>query len=429
MERETIFALATAPGRAGVAIVRVSGPAAAAAAQEMSGELAAPRMLVVRRIMDGEELLDVGMVVWFAEGASYTGEEMVEFHLHGGRAVVARVLGALAARSGFRAAAAGEFTRRALDAGRMDLTQVEGLADLVDAETEAQRKLALRVAGGALADAVKSMRDQAIRILALIEASIDFADEEDAPDDVSAEVAAGAEALLGDLMRLTSVAKAGERLREGYRVAIVGAPNVGKSSLLNAIAGREAAITSPIAGTTRDVIEVACEIEGLPVVFIDTAGLRETQDVVESEGVSRAREVSRAADLRIFLEAPDVSVAVDEDLRREGDLSVWAKSDLLSGTGDYAVSAKTYEGVPALLKGVADSLQPKAIGSLIVSRQRHYQKLVAAGERVEAATSGHSMEISAENMRLAVLQLDEIIGIVDVEDVLDEVFSRFCIGK
>lgn len=429
MERETIFALATAPGRAGVAIVRVSGPAAAAAAREMSGELAAPRMLVVRRIMDGEELLDVGMVVWFAEGASYTGEEMVEFHLHGGRAVVARVLDALAGRSGFRAAAAGEFTRRALDAGRMDLTQVEGLADLIDAETEAQRKFALRVAGGALADAVKSMRDQAIRILALIEASIDFADEEDAPDDVSAEVAAGADALLGDLMRLTSVARAGERLREGYRVAIVGAPNVGKSSLLNAIAGREAAITSPIAGTTRDVIEVACEIEGLPVVFIDTAGLRETQDLVESEGVSRAREVSRAADLRIFLDAPDVSEAVDDDLQRTGDLSVWAKADLSSGPGDYAVSAKTYEGVPALLKGVADRLQPKAMGSMIASRQRQYQRLVGSGEDVKAAIGAQSMEIAAENIRLAVRQLDEIIGIVDVEDVLDEIFSRFCIGK
>ncbi|WP_372886568.1 tRNA uridine-5-carboxymethylaminomethyl(34) synthesis GTPase MnmE [Shimia sp.] len=427
---ETIFALATAPGKAGVAVIRVSGSLAATAGRALFGSLPEPRLASLRLLKDAEgRRLDQALVLYFPEKNSFTGEEVIELHLHGSVAVVNAVLRELSDMPGLRLAEAGEFTRRALENGCLDLAQVEGLADLIEAETEAQRRQALRVLSGDLGQLAGGWREKLIRAAALLEATIDFADEE-VPVDVTPEVQALLAVVRGELASEISGVDTAERIRTGFEVAILGAPNVGKSTLLNALAGREAAITSEYAGTTRDVIEVRMDLNGLPVTLLDTAGLRETEDHVEGIGIERARERARAADLRVFLieegQHPDF-----EPL--PGDIVRAAKADTLSDAG-AAVSGKTGQGVAELVSEITSVLSQRAGRSGVATRERHRVAMMRANDSLAAVHAvldlgPEQYEIAAEELRSAIRALDSIVGRVDVENLLDEIFSSFCIGK
>jgi tRNA modification GTPase len=426
---DTIYALATARGRSGLAVVRISGPAAFAAGLALCGSLPSVRVAGLRRLTWGGELLDEALVVSFAEGASFTGEAVVELHCHGGPAVVGAVLRALADQPGLRLAEAGEFTRRALENGVLDLAQVEGLADLIDAETEAQRRQAVRVLSGSVGQKVDGWRRDLIRAGALLEATIDFADE-DVPVDVSPEVLALIDGLMADLGREAAGVSAAERIRDGFEVAIVGAPNAGKSTLLNQLAGREAAITSEIAGTTRDVIEVRMEIAGLPVTFLDTAGLRDTEDRLERAGIERALARAEAADLRLFL--TDGSPLPLEPVG--DDMVVLGKADTKSGWSGLAVSGKTGQGVPELITRIGDVLGQRVGSAGALVRERHRVAVTTAiaalaESRAEVVRDDSRVELAAEHLRQAVRALDALVGRVDVDDLLGEIFASFCIGK
>lgn len=426
---DTIYALATARGRSGLAVVRISGPAAHAAGLSLCGSLPAPRVAGLRRLTWGGELLDEALVLSFAEGASFTGEAVVELHCHGGPAVVGAVLRALADQPGLRLAEPGEFTRRALENGVLDLAQVEGLADLIDAETEAQRRQAVRVLSGSVGQKVDGWRRDLIRAGALLEATIDFADE-DVPVDVSPEVLSLIDGLMDDLGREAAGVAAAERIRDGFEVAIVGAPNAGKSTLLNQLAGREAAITSEIAGTTRDVIEVRMEIAGLPVTFLDTAGLRDTEDRLERAGIDRALARAEAADLRLFLS--DGSALPLEPTG--DDLVVLGKSDTKSGCSGLAVSGKTGQGVPELMARIGEILAQRVGSAGALVRERHRVAVTTAiaalaESRAEVVRTDSRVELAAEHLRQAVRALDALVGRVDVDDLLGEIFASFCIGK
>jgi len=430
---DTIFALATARGRAGVAVIRLSGPRALAAGRRLAGSLPPARGSALRRLRDDRgETLDDALVLAFKAGASFTGEDVVEFHLHGSSAIISAVLRVLSGLDGLRLAEPGEFTRRALENGCLDLAQVEGLGDLLEAETEAQRKQALRVFEGELGLLAAAWRRDLVRAAALLEATIDFVDE-DIPVDVSPEVLD----LIGKTIRSLSKESAGsrmsERIRDGFEVAIVGRPNVGKSTLLNRLAGREAAITSEMAGTTRDVIEVRMDIEGLPVTFLDTAGIRATDDRVENIGVKRAIERASAADLRLFLldEAgiDGLGVSVKKD-----DLLVQSKADLCPKSSGLQVSGITGAGLSDLLGRVSVILEKRAMGASTATRQRHRDAidraiihLLAAQDAVK--TTPELAELAAEEIRTAIRALDSLIGRVDIEQVLDEIFASFCLGK
>lgn len=426
---DTIFAQATARGKAGVAIIRISGPRAWEGAAALAGPLPAVREAGLRRLALGGELLDQALVLCFEAGASFTGERVVEFHLHGALATVAAVLRALSVQEGFRLAAPGEFTRRALENGCLDLAQVEGLADLIEAETEAQRKQALAVLSGAVGALVESWRVKLLRSAALLEATIDFADEE-VPEDVMPEVSHLLAEVLAQLKREAGRVSAAERVREGFEVAIVGRPNVGKSTLLNALAGREAAITSEIAGTTRDVIEVRMDIGGLAVTLLDTAGLRETEDSIEALGVDLALRRAKQADLRIFLVAGELPPELEPD---EDDLVVFGKADLHKGTG-LSVSGKTGEGLEQLLGALEERLLRRVSGAGVMTRARHRDSLLDAVAALECAVAEATFgversEMVAEHLRHAARSLEALLGRVDVENLLDEIFSSFCIGK
>lgn len=427
---DTIYALATARGRSGLAVVRISGPQAFAAGEALCGRLPDPRVAGLRRLTWGGELLDEALVLCFAKGASFTGEAVVELQLHGGPAVVAVVLRALGEQPGLRLAEPGEFTRRALENGVLDLAQVEGLADLIDAETEAQRRQAVRVLSGSVGQKVDNWRRDLIRAGALLEATIDFADE-DVPVDVSPEVLSLIDRLMADLGREADGVRAAERIRDGFEVAIVGAPNAGKSTLLNQLAGREAAITSEIAGTTRDVIEVRMEIAGLPVTFLDTAGLRETADRLEQAGIDRALARAQAADLRLFLS----DGTVIPGLQPEGDdLVVLGKSDTRYSSTGLSVSGKTGAGVPELMARVGEILQDRVASAGALVRERHRIAVTTAirslaESRAEVVRDDSRVELAAENLRQAVRALDALVGRVDVDDLLGEIFASFCIGK
>ncbi|MFP5478610.1 MAG: tRNA uridine-5-carboxymethylaminomethyl(34) synthesis GTPase MnmE [Alphaproteobacteria bacterium] len=426
---DTIYALATARGRSGLAVVRISGPAALAAGLALCGSLPSPRVAGLRRLNWGGELLDEALVLTFAEGASFTGEAVVELQCHGGPAVVGAVLRALSEQPGLRLAEPGEFTRRALENGVLDLAQVEGLADLIDAETEAQRRQAVRVLSGSVGQKVEGWRRDLIRAGALLEATIDFADE-DVPVDVSPEVLELIDRLMADLGREAAGVAAAERIRDGFEVAIVGAPNAGKSTLLNQLAGREAAITSEIAGTTRDVIEVRMEIAGLPVTFLDTAGLRDTEDRLERAGIERALARAEAADLRLFL--TDGSALPLEPTG--DDLVVVGKADTKSGVSGLAVSGKTGAGVPELMARIGEILGERVGSAGALVRERHRVAVTTAiaalaESRAEVVRPDSRVELAAEHLRQAVRALDALVGRVDVDDLLGEIFASFCIGK
>lgn len=425
---DTIFSLATAQGRAGVAVVRISGPQAARVAVDLMSDV--PVFRGLRTLHDGSgAILDQALVLRFEEGASFTGEEVIELHLHGSIAVVGAVLRALGSSELARPAEAGEFTRRAFENGKLDLAQVEGLADLIDAETEAQRKLALNVLSGALGKLAEGWRANLIRAAALIEATIDFADEE-VPVDVSPEVISLIEMTQTELKRQSSGVGAAEQVRQGFEVAIVGPPNAGKSTLLNRLAGREAAITSEIAGTTRDVIEVRMDVGGLPVTFLDTAGLRETDDLVEGIGVERAKSRAAQADLRIYMLGSDDQI----DLNLESDdIVVRGKDD--KGTDPVlGVSGTSGFGIERLITDIQSRLETRVMGIGVAIRERHRVAMDRAALRLETVLVGLSTDdffadLVAEDLRDAVRSIDSLVGRIDVEDVLGEIFSSFCIGK
>ncbi|MBH1974146.1 MAG: tRNA uridine-5-carboxymethylaminomethyl(34) synthesis GTPase MnmE, partial [Rhodobacteraceae bacterium] len=412
---DTIFALASARGKAGVAVIRLSGPQAHDAVARLA-PLPAIRHAGLRRLIWDGEVLDEAVVILFAAGASFTGEQSAELHLHGSTAVVGKVIRVLGEIPGLRGAEPGEFTRRALENGRLDLAQVEGLADLIDAETEVQRRQAMRVLSGALGQRVDLWRGQLIRAAALIEATIDFADE-DVPVDVTPEVAGLLNGLLLELRQELDGAVAAERVRDGFEVAIVGAPNVGKSTLLNAFAGREAAITSEIAGTTRDVIEVRMDIGGLAVTFLDTAGLRNSDDVIEKIGIDRAMARAQQADLRLFLvsELEEQLMLVPES----GDLIVLAKDDLQE-RGGLSVSGKTGAGVGELLQEIAARLGVCAASAGLLIRERQRIAMQRAVLRLESALAGLTRagempELIAAELRDASRALEALVGRIDAE--------------
>ncbi len=427
-DRDTIFAEATAPGKAGVAIVRISGRRAADTAGRLIGSLPDPREAAVRTVRDlTGNVIDEGLVIAFPDGASFTGEPVVELQLHGSRAVVAKVLAELSRVEGARLAEPGEFTRRALENGRLDLTQVEGLADLIDAETEAQRVHAMQQATGALRDQAEAWRGKLIRAAALMEATIDFADEE-VPEDVSPEVGQILSDLRSEIAEALDSTTFSERLREGFTVAIVGRPNTGKSTLLNRLAGRRAAITSETAGTTRDVIEVRMDLSGLPVTLLDTAGLRETADQVEAEGVDLARGRAANADLRVCLIDPGDAPPID--LGAE-DIVLTAKADLHGGQG---ISGETGLGVDKLISDISERLGRRAPSSGLLTRARHRDVLSGGLAALDAALGAFDSpdaqpELIAQHLRDAVRSLDRLVGRVDVEHILGEIFASFCLGK
>lgn len=426
---DTIFALASARGKAGVAVIRLSGPSAWAAVGALTDRLPPPRLAALRRLSWGGDYLDQGLVLLFEQGASFTGEAAAELHVHGATATVTAVLRALAGMDGLRLADPGEFTRRALENGTLDLAQVEGLADLIDAETEAQRRQALRVLSGAIGRRAEGWRRDLIRAAALIEATIDFADE-DVPVDVTPEVSALLERVLADLNAEYTGIGAAERIRDGFEVAIVGRPNAGKSTLLNALAGREAAITSDVAGTTRDVIEVRMDIGGLAVTLLDTAGLRDSTDKIESIGIDRALARAKQADLRIFLlDEEDVPLLKPEP----DDVLVWGKADLGSRDG-LSVSGVTGEGLDDLVALIAEKLGQRASGAGTLTRERHRRAIALAigaleSARTEVEAGERRAEVAAEHVRSAIRALDSLVGRIGVEDLLDEIFASFCIGK
>ena len=425
---DTIFALATAPGRSGVAVVRVSGPRAGEVCLALAGRMPEARRATLCRLVAEDDPIDEALVIRFPAGESFTGEEVVEFQTHGSPAVVARLLKVLSAIDGLRAAEAGEFTRRALENGRMDLAEVEGLADLLDAETEAQRRQAFHIFDGRLGRKVEEWRAQLLRAAALTEASIDFADE-DVLEDVTPEVANLIKSLLHEFGAEVDGIGAAEQLRSGFEVAIIGPPNAGKSTLLNRLAGREAAITSEYAGTTRDVIEVRMDIDGLPVTFLDTAGLRETSDPVELIGVERAVARANAADLRIILGEGIPAVRIGDE-----DLVLAPKADLGETSGRLGISGLTGQGVSALLEHVGAVLGGRLSATRTATRLRHGEALrgaIVALERArQSLQSGDcDEELVAEELRSAIRAIDSIVGRIGVEDILGEIFSSFCIGK
>jgi len=423
---DTIYALSSAPGRAGIAVVRVSGPEAARAIAVLTGApVPAPRMATLAAIGG----IDRGLVLFFQGPASFTGEDMAEFHVHGGRAVREALLAALAAFG--RPAEPGEFTRRAVGNGKLDLTRAEAIADLIDAETQAQRRQALRQYDGALADLYEGWRTALVRASAWAEAAIDFADEELPADTMARSHSAMGEVLAHIRAHLDDAAR-GELLREGLHLAVVGPPNAGKSSLVNALARRDVAIVAETAGTTRDVIEVRMDLGGYLVTVADTAGLRgDTADAAEAEGVRRALARAEADDLVLLLldassDAPAPAI--------RADLVVWNKSDLKRrGDDGLALSLKTGEGlgavIAALTRKVRDRLDGHGGEAPVLTRKRHRIALEDAARALEQALAAPAPELLAEDLRLALRALGRITGRVDIEELLDVVFKDFCIGK
>jgi len=445
---DTIFAPATAPGQAALAVVRMSGPRSGEALQALAGRLPSARRATIRTLRPpGGEAIDEGLVLWFPAPASYTGEDCAELHLHGGPAVVDAVIETLGGL-GLRLAEPGEFTRRAFQNGKLDLAQAEAVADLIDAETQNQAKQALAQLGGSLSRRYDAWRYHLIEALAVLEAAVDFPDE-DLPADVASRAAPALERLLAELDGALMDEARGRRVREGFRVALIGAPNAGKSSLLNALAGRDAAIVTATPGTTRDVIEVPMVLAGYRVLLADTAGIRDTDHEIEAEGVRRARSWAEEADLRLWVVDGSVSDSAWRyavDLARPGDFCLINKSDLPAGDDAVDAAAEAEErglGV-TLLSLVSDpdavtvrtALSDEVVAALSASefpaatRLRHAERLREARARVASAlANAEEVELAAEDVRLAARALAQVTGRVDPEDVLDRVFSTFCIGK
>jgi tRNA modification GTPase len=446
----TIFALSSGRPPSALAVVRVSGPGASLVLTTLAGKLPAPRRASRRLLHDGGgQPIDDAVVLWFPGPASATGEDVAEFHVHGGRAVLAALLAAISLIPNMRAAEPGEFTRRAFENGKLDLTEAEGLDDLIHADTDRQRRQALRQLQGLLGNRARDWRERIIEASALIEAGIDFSDEGDVPAELRAPAVKAIEALHGEISEVLAAQGQAERLRDGLVVAIAGEPNVGKSTLINQLARRDVAIVSPYAGTTRDVIEVQLDLDGYPVTVIDTAGIRETDDPVEQEGVRRARARAEDADLVLWL--VEAGRAVDPDamplLAKSGNASspsggaVWIvrnKIDL-GGVADvgpsagFGIAASRGDGIPelvdALVKFAADFFGTTEGALVTRARQRDLLRRASDSLRRSLELVEEGEELAAEELRAAAYALGRLLGRVDVEDVLGAIFQKFCIGK
>jgi tRNA modification GTPase len=437
MSGSTIFALSSAPGRAGIAVLRVSGPLAGAALTSLTQQAVPwPRRATLRRLVEAGEEIDQALVVWFPAGSSFTGEDVAEFHVHGGRAVVDAVLGALGRIKGLRPAEPGEFTRRAVENGKFDLTQAEALADLIDAETEGQRKQALRQYEGALAELYDGWRARLLHAAAWAEAGIDFAEEE-VPEDVAARARADASSILAAIRLHLDDSRRGEIVRDGLFLTVIGPPNAGKSSLVNALAKRDVAIVAATPGTTRDIVEVRLDLAGYAIVVADTAGLREAVEAVEAEGVRRALERAAAADIVVLVvdgSAADPFAGVSEATVEAASFIVWNKADLpwpAPPTG-IRVSAATGEGLDALLDTLAALVRTRlerSRESPPLTRARHRHALGEAATALDRALQTDEPELMAEDLRLALRALGRITGHVDIEELLGVIFRDFCVGK
>jgi tRNA modification GTPase len=449
--RDTIFALSSGRPPAAIAVVRMSGPRAGDALKALAGKLPEPRRAGLARVRDpdGGEVIDEALALWFPGPNSETGEDTVELQLHGGRAVIAAVLGALGRIEGLRPAEAGEFTRRAFENGRLDLTAVEGLADLIGAETEAQRRQAYAQLKGLLGDRAETWRARLIEALALVEARIDFSDEADVPEDLIGPALTIARGLRDEIAEALAGATRGERLRDGLVVAIAGPPNAGKSTLLNRIARREVAIVSPVAGTTRDVIEVHLDLDGYPVTLLDTAGIRDSDDPVEQEGVRRARQRASEADLILWVYDAKDDAGHGGATPVSGSVTTWMvrnKIDLLPSlqrnehtnrnmniSFEFSLSASTGLDLADFLTHLTTyAISYFGSESALLSRERHRKALDSAKNalaRALAETGTGREELVAEELRSAAQTLGRLTGRVDVEDILDVIFRDFCIGK
>lgn len=432
----TIFAPATASGKAGVAVIRVSGPQALEAVKKMTAiKTPVPRKAMFTKIHtpDGTAV-DNGLVLYFPCPNSFTGEDVVEFQTHGGRAIISAVLSGLAQIGGFRPAGRGEFTRRAVENGKMDLTAAEGLADLVDAETEQQRKQALRQMGGALAKIYEDWHDRLLHVLAWMEAYIDFPEEE-IPENVSADVRGKIAGLMSEIQVHLNDGRRGEKLRDGFQIAIIGAPNAGKSSLMNRLAQRDVAIVSSTAGTTRDIIEVRLDINGYPVIVADTAGLRDTNEEIEAEGVRRAKARAEEADLVLWL----TDALKEKNNKETGEIAsekifcIMNKADQAEpqNDGNFWISAKTGQGIDVLLDKIGRFVEEKMAlrEEPSLTRLRHRKALEECMQCLNSSLKAPEIELMTEDLRMAMRSLGKITGQVQVEELLDVIFKDFCIGK
>jgi tRNA modification GTPase len=431
---DTIFALSSGAPPAGVAVIRISGPQSRFVVETIAGPLPAPRYAALRAMRhpgDGREV-DRGLVLWFPAPASFTGDDCAEFQLHGGLAVIHAMLEALSELPGLRLAEPGEFSRRAFENGKLDLTELEGLSDLVSAETEAQRRQAVAQAGGALRARLEGWRSRIIAMRAAVEADFDFSDEDDVPGDVSADVWEKAGALAREIRRFLADGHAGEITRSGFQVVLMGPPNSGKSSLLNALARRDVAIVSEEAGTTRDVVEVALDLAGYKVVLIDTAGIREAEGRVEQEGIKRARQRAASSDVVIWL-SPVNEPDAEPDTGIEAPVLKVRSKDDSGALREGSVSVVRPGGLDWLIHRLSDLVPGKAMAgeAAPVSRVRHRKSLEACVGLLEEAASGAALapELRTELLRSAGDEIGRITGKIDVEDLLDIIFVEFCIGK
>lgn len=435
---DTIFALSSAPGRAGVAVIRVSGPSAGACIQTLTERaLPPPRAAALRRLRDdADQEIDQALVLWFPGPASFSGEDMAEFHVHGGRAVVASVLAALTKFGACRPAEPGEFTRRAVENGKFDLTQAEALKDLIDAETQSQRVQALDQYGGTLSTLYEAWRERLISACAWAEAEIDFSDE-DIPGDLQARSHAEVRGIIQEIQKHLNDSRRGELVREGIYLTLIGPPNAGKSSLINALARRDVAIVAETPGTTRDVLEVKLDLGGFAVVAADTAGLREVADAVENEGVRRALARADSSDLVLLLldgSARDPFHGLSSEIVARASLTVWNKADLPwpRSRDGLQLSLKTGEGFEQLLSAiqakVAERLDVPGEAP-VLTRARHRHALEQALAALERSVAASEAELRAEDLRLAARWIGRITGRIDIEELLDVIFRDFCIGK
>lgn len=431
----TIAAVATPPGTSGVAVVRISGPDASSVLISLAGRLPAPRRAALAELVDpgSGRALDHGLVLWFPGPASFTGEDVAELQVHGGRAVVAAVLSAVLSVPGVRPAEAGEFTRRAFEKGKLDLAAVEGLGDLLRAETESQRRQAYAQYGGAVAGAVSTVRGALVSVLALVEASIDFPDEGDIESSVLDEAKGRLASLRVQITELISDGQRGERIRDGVTVAIAGPPNAGKSTLINLLAQRDVAIVSPVPGTTRDAIEVHLDLGGVAVTLVDTAGLRDSSDPVEQEGIARTRRRVESADLVLWL-APACDQSAPQASARTWLIQSQIDRRSAVAEGCRAISAVTGAGMDVLMADLSRFASETAGGEpAILVRERHRAAFLSVqqhiGEALVIPDWVAGSELVAERLRMALGALERLAGRVGSEAILDELFSVFCIGK